>query len=221
MFIGRRSRTAGIPASTLPVGIPANNPALVSNRSKPAASGGGATKRLEPIILLSPSASSLLRINNIKSFLGDGIFIPANHESVQGSTSSILHITRPMPSIEPRAPLRFVLVDSPDQFKPDYWARVVAVFTTGQKWQFSSYKWTQPNDLFKHALGIYVGYAGEIVPDMVRGWGRSVKNHSVDKWAANQGDKGRWRDREVVESIWTEIEEWMRARGWGRDGFSR
>ncbi len=109
-------------------------------------------------------------------------------------------------------------MDTPEQFKPDYWARVVAVFTTGQTWQFKGYKWQSPPDLFKNVLGIYVGWRGEDIPGTVKGWGRGVVSTQVDKWNSHAGVQGRWRDREVVEGLWGAIEESMRNRGWGKDG---
>lgn len=109
-------------------------------------------------------------------------------------------------------------MDTPEQFKPDYWNRVVAVFTTGQTWQFKGYKWQHPPDLFKECLGVYVGWRGEDVPGSVKGWGRSVVSVGVEKWNAGQGVNGRWRDREVVEGVWGRIEEWMRGKGWGKEG---
>ncbi|KAE9984049.1 hypothetical protein BLS_003200 [Venturia inaequalis] len=203
IYLGRnRSRHAAVPTPMT------SNSSLVSNLKKPSA------RRLEPIILLSPSASSLLRMSNIKQFLDLGMFAPAD----SGSTATILHIQRTMPTIDSR-PLRFILVDSADQFKPDYWQRVVAVFTTGQTWQFKSYKWQTPQELFAHALGIYIGWHGEPIPAAVLGWGRSVKTAQIDHWSQGQGEKGRWRDREIVEGLWTAIEESMRAKGWGKEGF--
>lgn len=46
--------------------------------------------------------------------------------------------------------------------------------------------------------------------------GRGVLPVGVDKWTGSE--KGRWRDREVVERIWGRIEEGMRKGGWTRDG---
>lgn len=153
-------------------------------------------------------------MSNIKSFLDDGTYIPPD------STASIniLHISRLLPSIDPQRPLRFVLVDSLDQFKPDYWSRVVAVFTTGQIWQFKSYKWQSPPELFSHALGVYVGWRGEETPQTVRGWGRGVISTQIEKYHNLQGVQGRWRDREIVEGIWTAVEQSMKSRGWNKDG---
>lgn len=187
----------------------ASTPALTSNPAlRPPIKPPQPGRRPEPIILLSPSASSLLRMPNIKSFLVDGVYTPPE----AGSTgTNILHLTRTLPSISSHA-LRFILVDSPDQFKPSYWDRVVAVFTTGQTWQFKNYRWQNPAELFAHALGVYVGWRGEVVPDTVKGWGRGVLTVQIDKGVQ------RWRDREVVEDVWSALERRMKAMGWGAAG---
>ena len=200
LFFGKGSRqqqpqTAATPTLT-------NNPAL-----RPPNKPNPSSRKPEPIILLSPSASSLLRLPNIKSFLVDGIYTAPDASAATGT--NILHLTRKLDSIS-SSPFRFILVDSPDHFRPDYWSRVVAVFTTGQTWQFKNYKWQSPAELFAHALGVYVGWRGEVVPDTVKGWGRGVLTVQIDK--GNQ----RWRDREVVEDIWGAIETRMKANGWGK-----
>lgn len=93
----------------------------------------------------------------------------------------------------------------------------MAVFTTGQAWQFKNYKWQKPQDLFRNTLGIYVGWRGDQLPDSVKGWGRGVMSVQVDKWNEGQGPAGRWRDREIVESIWKAVEENMRSKGWRKE----
>jgi len=189
----------------------ANNPTLAHNPKAP-------VRRPDPIILLSPSASSLLRMTNIRSFLEGGTYIPAESSSSTSSESaSVLNISRTMNSIDPARPLRFIIVDTAEQFKPEYWPRVVAVFTTGQAWQFKSYKWQQPSDLFRQTLGVYVGWRGDGVPDTVKSWGRNVLTSQVDKYHAGAAASNRWRDREVVEEIWKRIEDNMRDKGWRRD----
>lgn len=145
----------------------------------------------------------------------DGVYSPPT--STTSSGLNILHVNRVLNSIDPARPLRFILVETPDNFKPDYWSRVVAVFTTGQAWQFKGYKWQNPADLFSHTLGVYVGWRGELVPDQVKGWGRGVVNLSVDQWREGQTAQQRYRDRETVEEVWNAIEATMRARGWGKE----
>jgi parafibromin len=185
------------------------NPALVSLPKK--------GRRPDPIILLSPSASSLIRMSNVKKFLGEGKYLPPDHPDLGASSDlNLLYITRIIPSIDPVREIRFILVETPEQFKPDYWSRLVAVFTTGQAWQFKSYKWQNPPELFKHALGLHVGWAGDEPPANVKGWGRGVRSVSIEKWN-NNAAQARWRDRQVVESIWGSIEDFMKTKGWSRD----
>ncbi|KAJ8131135.1 hypothetical protein O1611_g2491 [Lasiodiplodia mahajangana] len=190
----------------------ASNPAIASHQKQ---------KRPDPIILLSPSASSLLRMSNIKSFLEGCQYVPPNSLTATSSTTAnMLHINRVMKDIDANRAMRFILVEGTEQFKPEYWNRVVAVFTTGQTWQFKNYKWSNPNELFRHIPGIYVGWRGEQPPESVRAWGHRVLNVAVDRWK-NPGtttvDSSRWRDREAVEGVWKAIENNMRAKGWKRD----
>lgn len=230
-FLGRnRSRTGQYPPGAKPGSkpqsiIPAPSAGLPQPRK-------GSSKTQDPIILLSPSASSLIRMSNVRSFLQDGVFVPPDHPTLSMPSSNILYISRPLRILSDtsnatsravgsqtatRKPTRFILVDSTANFRPDYWNRLVAVFTTGQTWQFKSYKWSSPPELFKHVTGIHVGWRGEGVPREVRGWGRGVQSFSVERWDEKGGvnGAGRWRDREVVEGIWTAIEEGMKQRGWG------
>ncbi|KAI5788301.1 RNA pol II accessory factor, Cdc73 family-domain-containing protein [Geopyxis carbonaria] len=175
---------------------------------KPAAPPAGKKQRpRDPIILLSPSASSLLTMGNIKPFLETGVFAPPQLNA--GHAPQLLHVSRALPAISP-SPLRFVIVDSPDKFKPEYWDRVVAVFTTGQEWQFRGYRWDKPVELFRQVKGFYVGWDGEPVPDAVKRWGGGVTCFSVDRGR-------RFRDREVCEKFWEGVERWMRVKGtWNR-----
>jgi parafibromin len=155
-------------------------------------------------------------MSNAKAFLEGGRYTPPDHNS----TSTMLHISRTIKDIDPSRPMRFILVEGPEQFKPEYWNRVVAVFTTGQAWQFKNYRWSNPAELFKHVLGVYLGWRGEEPPEAVRAFGHRVLACSVEKWR-DPGQPGaetsRWRDREVVEAIWKAIEGNMRAKGWRKD----
>lgn len=94
----------------------------------------------------------------------------------------------------------------------------MAVFTTGQAWQFKGYKWAHPADLFTHALGVYVGWRGETTPESVKGWGRGVLSAQIDAFREGQTSQQRWRDREVVEEIWAAVEASMRSKGFGKEG---
>ncbi|KAF5026695.1 hypothetical protein F66182_1202 [Fusarium sp. NRRL 66182] len=198
-FIQKKSQSS---SSSIPT-----SQALALNQKAP-------SRRPDPIILLSPSASSLLRLSNARSFLEDGKFVPAD---AGGSSATMLHVQRTIPSVDPNRPMRFILVEGSEAFKPEYWNRVVAVLTTGQTWQFKNYKWSDPNELFKHTLGIYVGWRGEAAPDNIRSWGHRVLSTGIDRWRGEGHDASRFRDKEIVEQIWRGIEENMRYRGWRKD----
>ncbi|CAF3491447.1 hypothetical protein SNK03_012295 [Fusarium graminearum] len=198
-FIQKKSQSS---SASIPT-----NPSLALNQKVP-------TRRPDPIILLSPSASSLIRLSNVRSFLEDGKFVPTD---ASGTTATMLHVQRLIPSIDPNRPMRFILVEGSEAFKPEYWNRIVAVLTTGQTWQFKNYKWSDPNELFKHTLGVYVGWRGETAPDNIRGWGHRVLSTGIDRWRGEGHDASRFRDKEIVEQIWRAIEENMRYRGWKKD----
>ncbi|CAZ85769.1 unnamed protein product [Tuber melanosporum] len=180
-----------------------NNPPPSTPATSTPSKSPSKSRSRDPIILLSPSASSLLTMANIKAFLENGSFIPSSQ--LPGPHETIHQISRLIPAIHPTAPVRFLVVDSIEKFKPDYWDRVVGVFTTGQAWQFRDYKWNNPVELFRQVRGFYVGWDGEAVPDQVRGWGAGVKCLSIER-------NRRFRDREVCESIWDGIETGMKVK---------
>jgi parafibromin len=102
-------------------------------RTAPTVTPSAPTKNRDPIILLSPSASSLITMHNVKTFLEEGKFIPpaiAAKEAGGGRGPELLHISHKSSRFGGRA-IRYVVVEGTEKFKPDYWERVVCVFTTG------------------------------------------------------------------------------------------
>lgn len=156
-------------------------------------------KNMEPIIIISPSPSSIINMSNAKAFFEEGRFEPTVKSS---SAPNLLRITKNLKSL---GTVRFVVVDSTDMFKPHYWDRVVAVFVTGQLWQFRSYKWTDPNLLFQHVLGFALVYKGDQIPSTTRHWNAQIEQ--LDR-------SHRFRDREIAQRLWERIESAMILRGW-------
>lgn len=174
-------------------------------------------RKKDPIIILSPSAISMLTMTNVKSFLQDGKFVDPQHAndqlndstthggSTNNSNSNMIQIVRQSKRFNKK--IKFVVVSNVEKFfvKPEYWDRVVAVFTTGQEWQFKNYKVNQPNLLFQKVKGFYVNYNGDVVPNNVKNW--NVQVISLDR---NQ----RFKDRQISEFLWESIERFMLARGY-------
>lgn len=156
-------------------------------------------RRKEPIILLSPSASALLTLSNVKDFLEDGNFV--DPQSAYGIDMLRLNHTNPY-----MGKLTYVVVDSHEKLtKPEYWDRVVAVFTTGQEWQFKSYRWSDPNQLFQRVKGYCLVYNNDPVPPPVTNW--NVEVVRIDK-------AQRFKDREIVARFWESLDRFMINRGW-------
>lgn len=135
------------------------------------------TEPMQPIIIVSPSASALITMHNIKGFLEDAHFVPSqqavasggkvledtvavNHRRQLGSTAAAN--AAPGKSASSSSSLgasgaadrtaRYWVVDSVAALSKfgssDVWDRVVCVMTTGQEWQFKPYKWSEPRELF-------------------------------------------------------------------------
>ena len=66
-------------------------------------------------------------------FLEEGKFVPpeqAAQEAGGGRGPELLHISHKSNRFGGR-PVRYVVVEGVEKFRPDYWDRVVCVFTTG------------------------------------------------------------------------------------------
>lgn len=164
-------------------------------------SSSSSNKRKDPIIILSPSASALLNMSNIKQFLEEGVY--SANQSFAGATD-VTYVKRT--STRLGGTVKLLVVNSVEKFKPEYWDRVVGVFVTGQPWQLKPYKWSDPNVLFQKVQGFSLFYKGDPVPSTVKNW--NVDLITIDR---NQ----RFKDSEVVERIWDKIETAMKKRGYG------
>ena len=131
----------------------------------PAPTGARKTRAQDPIILLSNSPTSLINMFNVRALLQDGVFIPPEEAREQAGGIPELVVT--IQARSPEAPnrpqgrsRRVLVVDSAEAVnrlgpgapgsEQDPWNRVIAVFTTGQLWQFKNYRWTEPRELFKN-----------------------------------------------------------------------
>ena len=165
---------------------------------------GGPKK--QPIIIVSPATTALLSLSNIKEFLEQGRYtepVPTNRPK-----NGVVILNHPSDRLVSAAQ-KIMVVDNTDLFtSPEYWNRVVAVFTTGQTWQFAKYAISKPENLFQKYAGFYLGYNGEVTPPQIRDW--NVREIKVDR-----GDK-RFKDKVIVKDFWLEIEKILINKGYGR-----
>lgn len=156
----------------------------------------------DPIILIPSAASSIFTMANIKQFLEDSQYIhPRELPTVKNDLTTAV---KKFDKIS--KPIRFMIVNNTRLFtKPEYWNRVVAIFTTGHDWQFKSYQWSNPVDLFQRCKGYYFHFSGSVIPRNVEQW--NVQKIEVDKHK-------RFKDVEVLRYFWDTMETELLARGY-------
>ncbi|CAG60851.1 uncharacterized protein GVI51_J04345 [Nakaseomyces glabratus] len=160
------------------------------------------TQKKDPIILIPSAASSLFAISNIKQFLESSQYINPR-DATANTGSDVITVEKKFDRIS--RPIKFIVVNNTRMFtKPEYWDRVVAVFTTGHTWQFNNYQWNTPQELFQHCKGYYFHFTGDSVPQNVQQW--NVDKVELDKTK-------RFKDVEVVRYFWNTIEKELMARG--------
>ncbi|UZJ55809.1 hypothetical protein CBS101457_005129 [Exobasidium rhododendri] len=181
----------------------------------PASSRGPAKKARaqDPIIMLSNSPTSLITMFNVKSLLEEGVFIDPTEArmAANGQSEGIVSILhRSNTSDSNTKPTRFIVVDNAETLNRlggggnmDVWGRVVAVFTTGQTWQFKSYRYTEAKELFRHVLGVYARWHNETRSNNIRDW--PVTELVVDR-------SKRHTDKQIVAHFWRNVDNFIARR---------
>lgn len=160
----------------------------------------------QPIIIVSPATTALLSLGNIKEFLEEGRFVEPSVQAKRPE-SGVISVHRASERLVTAAHT-IMVVDNVDMFtKPEYWDRVVAIFTTGQAWQFAKYKYQRPEVLFQKYAGFYMAYLGDVVPKHITDW-------NVNVVRVDRGEK-RFRDKMIVRDLWIQLERLLVAKGYG------
>ncbi|RKP33819.1 RNA pol II accessory factor, Cdc73 family-domain-containing protein [Dimargaris cristalligena] len=152
-----------------------------------------------PLIIVPTAATSLITMYNVQEFLENHTFVPSQQIHDQGVKKQA-RITIERTRIGQPKPLLYHVVDSVDNFKPDDWDRLAAVFTMGVTWQFKKWKWDNPRELFKHVKGFYVKMADENPKDAVASWNVEVINVDRSK---------RHKDKAVVSQLWNSLDQYI------------
>ncbi|KAL6933813.1 hypothetical protein ACO0R3_001594 [Hanseniaspora guilliermondii] len=143
-------------------------------------------KGKDPVILIPSSASSVITMANVREFLLNGQFISSS--DVVDLDNDIIKISKKFDvtkqneqsNVVVGQTLRFNVVNNTRLFsKPEYWDRVVAIIVSGQEWQFQDYKWSNPDELFKHCNGVYFGLSDKNMPENIEKW--NVHRYFLDK----------------------------------------
>jgi hypothetical protein len=121
----------------------------VGGESKGKSGDEGSSKK-QKVVLLNPivivpshfDTNSLINMFNVKPFLEDGKWISTEEmqKKYKGNVPKSVTIKRASVKLPGKANAKFEIISDVKNLKPEDWDRVVAVFASGQSWQFKDYK---------------------------------------------------------------------------------
>ena len=145
---------------------------------------------IKPIIIVPSSFSSVINSINARQMIAENSYISLEDARAKGlERISDQTIERKIPgSLDV---LKYKIIDNPMKLADEDWNSVVAVFATGQLWQFKGWKWSDPRQLFSNVLGVHLSLDDIAVDENILQWNCKVlkinrsKRHS-DAIAMNQ-----------------------------------
>lgn len=155
-----------------------------------------------PIIIIPSAITSLLTIFNATDIIQDMNFVTTEEKRKEKNMQrkSQIYIQRKKND----ATVPYLVVDQPNKFSDAEWDRVVAVFITGQLWQFKPFKrWhSNPVEIFAKIPAFHVHYDDLNVDPNVAKW--SVTRLPVSRTKRHM-DKARFR------VFWEVMDRWIPA----------
>jgi parafibromin len=109
---------------------------------------------------------------NAEDFLVNGAYHTVEDKRKAGAQKQReLYLPRAMPN---GGHVLYRVIDDPTKLLDAEWDLVVAVFATGQAWQFKGWKYSTPVTLFQHVLGVHVCIDSAAVDVNVQSWNCKV-----------------------------------------------
>lgn len=142
-----------------------------------------------PIIIVPTALTSLITAANVQEFLCSNHFVDPSAAAAaaqqQGTGKPVLHdftfTTTRLPCFSTpgggELPVRVRVVDNPLKLTDAEWDQVVAVFATGQAWQFKNWapkRFRTPVELLRSVLGVHVMYDDRVVDPNIASWSCAV-----------------------------------------------
>jgi parafibromin len=150
-----------------------------------------------PIIVVPNSATAMIGLGNVAQLLAGFAYAPpaptaesevrVEHTAADGSRQA------------------YRVIDSTHALRKDDWARIVAVFASGQDWQFKDWdgEYRDATYLFHHARGFYLQFSDDLTPPIIASWNVHVLKLNRER---------RHLDSMVVVEFWKELERFRRER---------
>jgi parafibromin len=116
--------------------------------------------------------TSSITMFNAKEFLENGVFKSLDISLSGNAKKPKIEILNRKISQELTG--QYKLLDDASKLSNDEWDRVVAVFVSGQQWQFAQWKYSNPVDLFQNVLGIHLMFDDRNPDPIIQSWNCKV-----------------------------------------------
>lgn len=155
-----------------------------------------------PIIIIPSAMTSLLTIFNATDIIQDMNFVTTEEKRKEKNMQRKSQIYIQRKKNDTSVP--YLVVDQPNKFTDAEWDRVVAVFITGQLWQFKPFtRWhSNPVEIFAKIPAFHVHYDDLNIDPNVAKW--SVTRLPVSRTKRHM-DKARFR------VFWEVLDRWIPA----------
>lgn len=177
----------------------------VAKNNESGASSQSSSSFLIPIIIVPSPITSCITAQNVEELLIQGIFVPSDERQYPtgGQRMRERIINRPrLP--DGTGGGMYKIIDDASKLTDKDWDRVVAVFVTGQLWQFRNWKYSNPAELFNHILGIHLTTEGNLTVDAnVKSWNCRVLHLAKNKEHLNAAS---------IKSFWVALDQYVSVR---------
>lgn len=177
----------------------------VAKNNESGASSQSSSSFLIPIIIVPSPITSCITAQNVEELLIQGIFVPSDERQYPtgGQRMHERIINRPrLP--DGTGGGMYKIIDDASKLTDKDWDRVVAVFVTGQLWQFRNWKYSNPAELFNHILGIHLTTEGNLTVDAnVKSWNCRVLHLAKNKEHLNAAS---------IKSFWVALDQYVSVR---------
>lgn len=121
-----------------------------------------------PIIILPGSLTTCITLYNVRDFLLQGMYVSVEEKRSAGAQKERdTLLLRDLPN---GGRLIYRVIDDPTKLTEAEWGMVVAVFATGQLWQFKNWRYPTPVELFQRVMGVHVCVDSAAVDANILSW---------------------------------------------------
>jgi hypothetical protein len=155
-----------------------------------------------PIIIVPSAITSLITTLNATDFLQESKYFSIEQKQKEGIVrESNVFLKRKMEGTEKRY-FTYMITDNPAKFTAQDWNRVVAVFVTGQAWQFKGWPegYSDPVKLFQKVSGVHLTWDDRPMNPTVSSWNCKILKINQFK---------RHLDAGAVNEFWAALDKFV------------